>query len=238
MDNISTKDMEHIVESSKFHIIEAGAGMARVLQHIQSGLPFFIISAFRSEYSKNINADNPNSRMKQLASAIQSKGLGFIQLRGHWIDDPKIDEEGNTIKGEDTYEYSFFVNPYVRHDGVVEKMEDSEGIKDSKYTVEKLKEIAQSLAEDFQQTSYIFGNGKDIYEVFTNGSQERYLGNHISIKQEILQGPYSDIKGKKFVFSHIMLPKIDNYIGAMGWAKQGYIPCKLNKIEKDYLSRK
>lgn len=235
MPDVSTKDMEEIFNSlgilsdKQFHIVEAGAGMARILQHIKTGIPFFIISAFRSEYSKNMNVD---MRTKQLSQDIQAYNLGFIQLRGHWIDDPRVDEEGNTTKGEDTYENSLFVNAFKRKDGVVENTEDN------KYTVDELQQIAQSLAEKYDQRSYIFGDGKDIFEIFTDGSKKNYLGNQISIKQEVLQGPYSDIKGKKFVFSHTMLPKINNYIDAMGWTKQGYIACRLTKQEKDFLNRK
>ncbi len=228
-ENFSTKDMEKILEKDDFHtIIASGAGMSRILKHIESKIPFMIISAFTFDYSKNVNSD---IRTIELVNDIRKHGLGVIRMRGHWVDEPKKDEEDNIIeKGEDSYEISLFVNAYKRSGGVVENKETNT------YSVKELQEIAEELAKKYNQTSYIFGDGEKIFEIFTNGRKKpRFLGNHIGIKEEVLEGPYSDIKGKKFVFSHIQLPKINNYIGAIGWASEGYVPCKLTKVEKENL---
>ena len=53
----------------------------RLLKHIQN--PFFIVSAFRSDNTKEENREAFN----KLAKYLRDEGLGFIVLNGKWIED-------------------------------------------------------------------------------------------------------------------------------------------------------
>jgi len=61
---------------------EAGAGPSRVFDHLQSGRPAIIISAFRSQYSMSENRE----RMKELRKDLTSRGFGVIKVDGIWED--------------------------------------------------------------------------------------------------------------------------------------------------------
>lgn len=61
-------------------VLEAGAGLNRVLSHIQDGRPFIMMSAARPDMSNN----QINSRMQQLQRDLTSAGMGVIRLEGVW----------------------------------------------------------------------------------------------------------------------------------------------------------
>ena len=85
------KDLDSILEETnnsyiqypeRFKAIEAGAGLSRIMTHVNSGEEFIIITAFRGEYSRNENVRR-NSEMLQ---DVKNQQLGAIQLEGHYVE--------------------------------------------------------------------------------------------------------------------------------------------------------
>lgn len=76
------KLLDLLVEDTQ-DVNEAGAGLSRIISHIQDGTPFIMMSAFRPNYSMKQNRE----RMKQLNSDLQRAGFGVIKLDGVWEGD-------------------------------------------------------------------------------------------------------------------------------------------------------
>lgn len=229
MDTISTKDMESIfnnlgiiLSEKHFYVIEAGAGAARVMQHITSGEPFFFINAFKSdEFSHKHNRDVRN---KQLMNDIRSKGLSAIQMMGHFIPTGQPDV--------DYMEDSFFVTNHVRKNGVMYQDEEK-----SRMDLDEFAQIAQELSEKYRQESYLFGDGLGVYivETATGKKDEKGKIPHVTIDK--IEGAFSEIKGKKFVFSCVMLPKVTGISSATIFESCGYSVFELTENEKKHIIR-
>ncbi len=86
-----------IVEKNKL-VEEAGAGFSRILDHINSGIPFIMLTAYRSDLSSTENV----KRNKELASKID---LPFIQVKGGYkedISDTAKEERSFFVMGKGT----------------------------------------------------------------------------------------------------------------------------------------
>ncbi len=84
---------------------EAGAGMARVLKHMNK--PFAVISAF--------TGDNPKDNLKQthdLLSDLKALRMGGIRMQGHW------EGEGGYVSDE----ISYFI-PFANFSGSLEQFD-------------------------------------------------------------------------------------------------------------------
>ena len=227
MDNISTKDMENIFNSigivlsdKHFYIVEAGAGVSRVMSYITSGEPFFFINAFKSgEFSHKHNRDVRN---KELMNDLRSYGLSAIQMMGHYIPENQPDV--------DYREDSFFVNNHVRKNGIVQQDKN-----ESMMDLDEFAQIAQTLAEKYRQESYIFGDGLSVFLVYTETGKKQVYGKvpDITIKQ--IEGAFSELKGKKFVFSSVLFPKFEGIAMAAVFESCGYKVFKMTENEKKHI---
>lgn len=99
LNSIIEQSESNILNNDKFKVIEASAGLSRIISHVQSGISFIIITAFRGEYSKNKNI----IRNKQLLSDIKENNLGAIQLEGYWTENAGTPDELKVV------EVSYFI---------------------------------------------------------------------------------------------------------------------------------
>lgn len=65
-----------------FKEIITESSLSRIYAHIQSDRPIAFITAFRGTYTL---ADN-RKRNKQLESDIRKAGLGFVRVRGYYVE--------------------------------------------------------------------------------------------------------------------------------------------------------
>jgi len=187
--NMNTWDKFHeplFEHEGFFKVIEAGAGMSRILQHVESGIPFLTMSAYRYTLSKNENLE----RNEQLLKDFKSYQLGAIKMIGHWVE-----------KGVDSTENSFFV---------IGKTFTGETI-----TPEKMEEIASTLCKKWEQDAVIFSDGQTVYLLYSTGNKVP-LGNHVGIRKEDIEGGFSTIKKKRFVFESVWFTDVKNSAVAMG----------------------
>jgi len=63
--------------------------LSRVWQHVQSNMPFALLTTFRDEYDHDTNIRNN----KLLANAIRQQGYGFFYVDGYWIENQGTPEE-------------------------------------------------------------------------------------------------------------------------------------------------
>lgn len=75
------------------------ASLSRVWQHIEKGVPFGMLTAFRGEYDHRQN----RQRNKQLEGDLRRSHLGFFHLEGYYVEDFGT-EKANPVKEE-----SYFV---------------------------------------------------------------------------------------------------------------------------------
>ena len=80
-----------------YTVKEAGANIARLLFHLNNNDVAFITS-FRRKYSKAENVQ----RNKQLALDIHNMGLGFIRVKGGYLEEPEDNTKPKTVI-EDSY---------------------------------------------------------------------------------------------------------------------------------------
>ena len=72
-------------------IIEAGANINRLKKHINDNVPFLIGTAYRGQFSNNVNI----KRNKDfIIKYVKPLGLSFIQIKGKW----KEENQGNVAE--------------------------------------------------------------------------------------------------------------------------------------------
>lgn len=195
-DNIIEQISPNIDNSHKFKAIQAGAGLTRIISHVQSGVNFIIITAFRGENSKKENV----RRNTEMLQDIKAKNLGAIQLEGHWTENAGTPEAINVV------EISYFI-PNRTWGG--ESIEISE-----------FKQIGQDLRAKYDQESFLYGDGKEVY-VVEEGS-EFSIGSAVHVSYNQLEEIYSKIKGKNFIFSCVYAPIISSMSSALYFKSKGY----------------
>jgi len=167
------------MERCKPTVIVTEASLGRIMQHIQSKKnvkSWGVVTAYRWDQTPNQN----KQRNKELAEKIRAKGLGFIQMEGHWQECQ--DSNLNYVdcppeKLQDSIEVSLFV-PHLTEDD------------------------AKNLCKKYEQDAVVYGGPEtkgNAHLIFKNGSDE-----NIGVFQpgKVSQA-YSKIKGgKTFVFAH------------------------------------
>jgi hypothetical protein len=103
VDNSQENNINWLFDNARDYKALVSSSASRLYTHIESGIPFAIISGFRYYLSKNENI----KRNKDLAVDVRSKGYGFIKIEGVWS---WIDKEDN--KEYSSSESSFFVIGY------------------------------------------------------------------------------------------------------------------------------
>ena len=98
------------MKSFKTHILTEGAGLSRILRHMQDS-PFGVVSAFRNEYTLKENLE----RTKDMQNMVRREGYGYIRMEGGWIEDGDKEVTENSIfiigsPDEDFDEFASFIN--------------------------------------------------------------------------------------------------------------------------------
>lgn len=168
--------------------------LSRLRAHADKG--FFMISAFRGNYSWEQNM----RRHKNLQADLRSAGLGFIEVWGMWVEAKGTPEE-RTVK-----ELSLFV-PYK-----------------ITFSDEEFFEIATDLMVEYEQDAIVYrGPNDDEIRILDNDQGDVYtLGSFqpdkiADIFSRIKKGPH---KSRTFIFEGYTKPS--NSIGAMAMKKRGY----------------
>lgn len=195
-DDIIEQDEPNILNSNKFNVIEASAGLSRIIKHVQSGLNFIIITAFRGEYSKKENI----IRNSKMLSDIKENNLGAIQLEGYWTENAGTTDEVKVV------EISYFIP---------NKTWNGESLDDIYF-----KQFGNILRDKYNQESFIYGNGKEIYVI--SADEEFSIGESIHVTYKEFEEIYSKIKNKKFIFSCLYAPIVSNYASAVYFKTKGY----------------
>lgn len=183
-DNILNRD-------DRFTLIASGAGMSRILTHIQSGVPFITISAFKQHLSKKEN----RKRNRLLINDARDLGMGGIQIEGHYVYRNDVGEKVDSI------EESFFLTP-----------------RDKSFNINKILEITKFLVKKYEQECACYGNSDNVflYSLFEDGSEKiDVLGKQTHIKLDDIEGGYSKIKNVKFIYSGIRKPNASNWLSSM-----------------------
>lgn len=172
------RDLIHIVET---YLNEAGAGASRITKHIQSGRPFFIISAQRTHFSVA-----ENNKRTQILKDNLSKigGMSFIEVDGEYP------ENGGPMAKEK----SFLVLPRSMNTNPVGFFR-----------------AAVKLMKIFDQESILFGDGTDVFLEFQNGEKYDLgsaLTFDPSVIKTL--GGSTNIKGKSFSFHKGDKPDADD----------------------------
>lgn len=81
-----------------YTVKEAGASMSRLISHLETNDVAFITS-FRHDLTKAENL----RRNKQLALDIHNMGLGYIRVKGGYLEEPEADEAEAKTVIEDSY---------------------------------------------------------------------------------------------------------------------------------------
>lgn len=155
----------------------AGAGPARIIQHIRQGTPFITISAMRSEYDAKTNkmAD------EHLRAALGTLPVSFIPVEGEFIETL---DDGTQVPATES---SYFVMPKHALGNT---------------SLEKFKLLGLKLCKKFGQEAYGFGDGSKIYFI-DQDEGSFYAGDAVTFdaaKIDKLPG-FSKIKGRKFSFT-------------------------------------
>jgi len=153
---------------------EAGAGPSRLVAHIRSGRPFFMISAMRANLSHHENL----VRAKKLERMLANLPYSFIRTEGEYL------EIGQT---EPSPELSLFVMPV-----------DPE----APGAIDRMIFLAVRLMRVFDQDSVLIGDGNRVYLRERDGS-EFSLGSAASFSLAVIKRApaFSKIKGRKFTFA-------------------------------------
>ena len=150
------------------------ASMSRIMAHVQSGVPFAILTAFRGTLSLEEN----HSRNKSLAGEIRSMNCGFIPLTGYFVE--KTDDGA----GRPVEEESLFV---ICNRGMSE---------------EQFRSAIMHLGAKNQQDSVLLGAADGDVSVVptTEGSETYPLGRFSPTKANAI---YSEWKGRPFSFKEL-----------------------------------
>lgn len=146
---------------------------SRLLTHIRNGIPFFMISAFRSDLDHEINI----MRAKNLKADLNHYPVAVIKTEGEY------QEIGSEVPSR---ELSLFV---MARDP-------------KKYSSDYLLSLGKKLMIRYQQDSIAYGDGEDIALIFQNGDAI-FIGNTVTFNQKKIDdiGAFSVIKGRKFSFA-------------------------------------
>lgn len=164
----------NLFEDFEQKIDEAGAGPSRIVQHVRDGAVFFMLSAMRA----NLDYAQNKRRTEKLESALKQLPVSFIRTTGEY------QEEGQP---EPSTELSFFVMPRRGSGAMVADAFRKFGIK---------------LMHAFEQDSILFGDGKSVGLIFSDGTTMN-LGDHATFRADVISqlGGYSKIKGRQFSFT-------------------------------------
>jgi hypothetical protein len=151
------------------------SGPSRILRHIRDGTPFVMVSAFSPDVDHETNLRR-DARMKHIVSGML---LSYIQTDGEY-----------TMHGSDEPmpEKSIFLMATRGSLTQVSK--------------EKLRSIGEKLMHAFNQESIAYGDGKMVWLVFNDGSEEK-LGNRLTFRPEVIAtlGGSSTISSRKFSYT-------------------------------------
>lgn len=178
------------------------SGLSRIKRHSENG--FFTVSAFRDKYTFKENV----ARHNQMKNDIKSKGLGFIELLGGWVERDETTGEDREVE-----EFSLFV-PYKPG-----------------FDKKEFAKFARELSDKYEQEGYILCD-PDEKEITLYDRGDITKGDSY---REIKKGPfkvsqmadyYSKLKkggqkNIKYVFEGVRVPS--NHISAMSMSSEGYI---------------
>lgn len=127
------------------------ASLTRVWQHISSGRPWVIITAWRPEEEKSQKqnyADNDT-----LKREAQKRGWGSFYVKGYWETDSLLPDGG--VRNTKDYEDSLFIVPEISGD------------QESNF----LNWVKEKISE-YNQTSAIYGDKSGIRYVYSDGHEQ------------------------------------------------------------------
>jgi hypothetical protein len=157
-------------------INETGGAKLSRLYHFMNSTEFFILSAFRSEFTREENLKRTNQLINKVRNRL---GHGGIQLVGHWVETL---ENGNTNKVE---ELSFFVPLLAK----------------ANLTPSEFLDFAIKLAKEFNQEALLFGDKKFVNAIETATPYVFVkIGNTNQLTQKDLGYIYSGLKKRRFTF--------------------------------------
>ena len=159
----------------KIHELLNEAGPSRILTHIRDGTPFVMISAFQSSQSHEANMHR-HARLKHIVGGLL---LSYIQTDGEY----QMQSTGETLP-----EKSLFLMPTRGSITEIPK--------------EKLRSIGEKLMHMFDQESIIYGDGKTVWLIFSDGNEES-LGNRLTFRPEIIAalGGSSTVRNHQFSYT-------------------------------------
>ena len=178
------------------------SGLSRIKRHSENG--FFTISAFRDKYTFKENV----ARHKQMKNDIKSKGLGFIELLGGWVERDEETGEDRAVE-----EFSLFV-PYK-----------------SGFDKKEFAKFARELSDKYEQEGYIYCDPDDkeitLYDRgdITKGGSYK-ASRKGPFKVDKMAEYYSKLrkggqKNIKYAFEGVRVPS--GHISAMAMSSEGYI---------------
>jgi hypothetical protein len=145
------------------------------MQHIQSGVPFLIVSGNREKLSPEENM----ARNKQLRQKLRAMPVSVIPF-----DFGEYQEKGQAAP---SMEPSYFImaDHALGHT-----------------SVQRLKALGWKLRRDFDQDAVVFGDGSNIYFLNEDGTEEA-VGNRVSFSMKVVADAlgYSQVRGRKFTFA-------------------------------------
>lgn len=201
---------EYLIE--QYGIIdESGAGLARVLQKLESGVDFLFITAFRGSKSIKDNLKE-NNKLIQAIRAELSKKVGAYKMVGHWKECSVPLKDGEKIE-----DCKGSIQNALEETWLILKPNDVQS--------EDFNTLAQKIAKKYHQDAYVIRmnnkltlNGKDgtVWEDLGKASKDSLSNGFKKILQT--QG-YSELKklrtkgrSENIVFEGIKLivPKDNN----------------------------
>ncbi len=221
-------DLEEAVFRKDAKLIEAGAGLTRILTHMQEN-GFAIISAFRTAPDElrdaklkkaypnlpliEARAKDNRKRHISLAKRVRTLGYGAIQMKGYWNE---TGDDGGTIQVE---ERALFI-PFTKTGRITEdvaidtfaKDEDILGFPD-------FIQAACWLGRKYQQEAIIIGDTRGVFLADLGQDVMVRIGKPEALNTNVLQAAYSRLyKGNKgnhrfaftegeFVFQGFVVPK-------------------------------
>jgi hypothetical protein len=166
---------------------EAGAGVSRIVTHIRKGDPFITISAMKWHipYRENMK------RTEELQQKLHSLPVSSIETEGEY---PERQPDGTT---RPAIEKSFFVLPKKSHGARID--------------LDKFLRFGMKLMNDYEQESIGYGDGNEIYLVYSDGHKES-IGNAVTFSAANVAklAGWSRRRGTRFSFTDL-----DTHSGAV-----------------------
>jgi hypothetical protein len=196
---------------NELRVTVSEAALSRLLARANE--PFAILTAYRSNYSKDQNI----LRSRELRTELNKYKMGVHQLIGHWREcqDPKIPYEQCP---------EHLLNDVVERSYFVQKPPDM--------PLEQFEELTVFFGSYFEQDSVILYDGSTVWNIDCLSGKRNNIGTDISPEQ--LGKAYSQHIRKSsipFVFEGLEVPTSN--IGRMGWQARGLVVPPSDDSQRD-----